>query len=421
MSEDRQPRLIIFTIFLVALGVFTGIFIAEITYRVYLYAVDAPSRFVRPTRGLVQVYGKPFWIYDEEFGYVYPKGEIIHNSMLENGKVVACWSWEDFNKYGNIGPVEGNYDSADLKILVFGDSFNVTLQDGQTWVSLLQRKLTERLGRKVHVVNFGRDGYGVLQMFDLAAAKMVEWKPDLAIFTFITNDLQRIRFWRTITKVDGLWRYLVSPDPTPNPDPRTTYDTGIYHPEATPEWCRSMKETGGRDRIIDEVLTTYQRGVAVGEQKVPDILTMRHSFLSARLRYGDPFKNSPKFFFPVLRIKNYADDRRFLRSLKTIEETGIPYVLFHLAFYPEIKLGREFTTNYTEAALADSLRQLTGHEIHETTRYVHMPVENPERMNLSEDNYHPSRWGMELYVDAVVEMLIRNGHVKRGARVAPVH
>jgi len=105
------------------------------------------------------------------------------------------------------------------------------------------------------------------------------------------------------------------------------------------------------------------------------------------------------------------------RESLAIEETGIPYVLFHLAIYPEIKAAREFIMNYTEAALANSLRQLTSRDIHETTKYIRMPVENPDRMIKSETDYHPSRWGNELYADAVAEMLIRNGYVKAGPRI----
>jgi hypothetical protein len=414
MLTSRQSRIVALNALLVLFSLVAGLIIAEVAYRVYLYTVEAPGRFVRPMPGPISVYGEPFWVYDEGFGYVYPKGETIHNSIIDGGKVVECTVWKDFNKYGNIGPINGEYDSADLKILVFGDSFSVTMQGEHTWVSLLQQKLTDRLGRKVHVVNFGRDGYGILQMFDLAATKIVEWKPDLAIIAFITNDLQRIRFWRSVTRVDGLWRYLVSPQPTPNPDPLISYDTGLYHPEATPDWCLRMKESGERDRVTEEILTAYQRGVLPGERRVPDILTLRHTFLGARLWYGDPFKKAiPQgFAVPLVESKSYAEDQRFLRSLKAIEEPGIPYVLFHLAFYPEIKAAREFIMNYTEAALANSLRQLTSRDIHETTKYIRMPVENPDRMIKSETDYHPSRWGNELYADAVAEMLIRNGYVK---------
>jgi len=74
---------------------------------------------------------------------------------------------------------------------VFGDSWAAFQQENRNWPLFLQDVLEARLGKKVHVVNFGRDGYGILQMFDLAATKIVEWKPDLVLFTFITDDLSR--------------------------------------------------------------------------------------------------------------------------------------------------------------------------------------------------------------------------------------
>src|SRR3990172_825440 len=248
-ESENKPALIIATLALVLLGAVVGIALSEAAYRVLLYTVVASDRFVRKAPQGFAVNDRPQWIYNERFGYVYPMGYKIHVASVSNGRVTECSFWEGFNEQGNVGRIVGDYKAASLKILVFGDSFTATVHDGVGWPLLLQERLAKRLGRRVHVVNFGRDGYGILQMFDLAAAKIPEWKPDLAIVAFITNDLQRVRVWRTITKVQGRWRHLVSPDPTPNPDPLKSYDTALYHPEATAEWCRSMKGTGSRDRV----------------------------------------------------------------------------------------------------------------------------------------------------------------------------
>jgi hypothetical protein len=393
-------------------GSFVAFFVMEAAYRAYLLHVASPERFTRKPPGAIGVYGKPFWIYDEQFGYVYPKGESIPIATIAENKVVLCSRFSDFNEQGNVGKVFGDYDTADLKILVFGDSFTATVHDGDTWPNLLQRRLSERLNKTVNVVNFGRDGYGVLQMLDLAAAKIREWKPDLAIVAFITNDLQRVRIWRTITRVNGNWRYLVSPQPSPHPDPRIAYDTGLYDPDATEDYCEAAKATGKSDSLIERAFATYARGVAVGGNRAASPYTLRHSYLLARLRHGDPFKGMSNFFaFPVVQLTSYGQDKRFMEDLEAIRQSGAPLVLMHLAFYPEIKDGTEYVANYAEAALLESLEKVTGQSVLKTTDHIPMPLPDPERMNISPDNYHPSPWGIGLYADAVAEALIRNSYV----------
>lgn len=394
-------------------GTLLGIAFSEAAYRAYLYEGLAHDRFVRRLPQDFAVNDRPMWIYDERFGYVYPKGGKIHVATISNGRVVSCGYWENFNGEGNVGKIVGDYKTASLKILVFGDSFTATAHEGVGWPLLLQERLAQRLGRSVEAVNFGRDGYGVLQMFDLAAAKIPEWKPDLAIIAFITNDLQRVRVWRTITKVKGRWRYLVSPDPTPNPDPLKSYDTALYHPEATAEWCRSMKGTGSRDRVVEEIAQVYQQGISVGERRAANVYTTGHSYLLARLMHGDPFHGVPGMFsFPVIQYASYAEDSRFVESLRTILATGVPLVLVHLAFFPEFKEGKEYIMTYSEASLLKSLSEVTGKPILETTKYARLPVQQPERLIQAPDNYHPSLEGLRFYADAVAEMLVRDGVVK---------
>jgi lysophospholipase L1-like esterase len=386
--------------------------VSEVVYRAYLYH-KAQERFVRKLPGPLTVYGEPFWIYDEQFGYRYPNGEPVPTATIHEGRVVRCSELRIANRQGNIGEIIGDYDSADVRILVFGDSFTATSHDGTTWPNLLQRKLTDQLGCTVHVVNFARDGTGILQMFDIAAVKIQEWKPDLAIFAFITNDLQRIRFWRTVTKVDGLWRYLVSPFPTPNPDPLRSYDTALYHPEATREWCLQAHETGRHDRVIQEIQEAYQEGVSVGGTRTASILALNHSYLHAAIRHRDPFYGLPGFFaFPVITHKSYSEDDRFMRSLKSIEQSGVPYILMHLAFFPELKEGKEYILTTAEESLLQSLRTVTGKEVFETTKYLNLPLSDPERFVQSPDNYHPSLAGLNLYAEAIGELLAREKLVR---------
>lgn len=49
------------------------------------------------------------------------------------------------------------YENADIKILVFGDSFSEWNQEA-TWPDLMQRHLEAQLGRKVGVLDFALAG-----------------------------------------------------------------------------------------------------------------------------------------------------------------------------------------------------------------------------------------------------------------------
>jgi hypothetical protein len=401
------------TLGLVLLGITMALVLSEAAYRVRLYFVGQPHRFVRGAANGFSVIDRPMWIYDEQFGYVYPKGERIHFTHITKGRVVACSFWTGFNEQGNIGVVEGDYATADLKILVFGDSFTATVYDGIGWPLLLQRRLSQRLRRTVHVVNFGRDGYGILQMFDLAAAKIPEWKPHLAILAFITDDLQRRRFWRTVANINGRWRYLVSPDPTPTPDLARAYDIALYHPEATSNWCQSMKGTDSRDRVLDEIVEVYKLGRGTGETRTENILTLRHSYLLARVKHRDPFRGLPgASSFPKIDHATYADDARFVEGLRAIEATGVPYVVVHLPRYEELKEGREYLLDDQQGALLRSLAEVTGKRVLETTQHIRLPVEQPERLIKSPDDHHPALPSFHLYAEAVAEMLVRNGLVR---------
>ena len=96
-----------------------------------------------------------------------------------------------------------------------------------------------------------------------------------------------------------------------------------------------------------------------------------------------------------------------MRSLKSIEISGVPYILMHLAFYPEFTEGKEYILTNAEEKLLQSLRAVTGKEIFETTKYLNLPLNDPQRFVQSPDNYHPSLAGLNLYADAMAELVVR--------------
>src|SRR4029077_6006550 len=162
--------------------------------------------------------------------------------------------------------------------------------------------------------NFGRDGYGILQMFDLAADKIAEYKPDVVIFAFITDDLTRDRFWRTVGVFDGERRVLTTIDPRPNPELALATDTQLINPEGSADACgKALNDPTFSAHLEREFTKQYKRAKQRGEVSRPSILNTS-SYLYSRLRYGDPFflhhQQKRPSINPRHQLHDFMDDRR---------------------------------------------------------------------------------------------------------------
>jgi hypothetical protein len=411
---------------LVLISIVFSLVAMEAAFRIYLQ-LKHPERFAgrfdEKKLPAIGVYNRSLWEFDAATGYRYVNGDIVL-SHVDGSQITSCQKILTANRHGNMGRISGNWEIADIKIAVFGDSFSafVTL-DNMTWPNFLQDFLEDRIGRSVNVVNFGRDGIGILQMFDMARAKIPEWKPDLAIIAFTTDDLARARFWRTVNMIDGELRVVTVPAPTPQADPVNSYETFILHPEATLEWCNSMSYKGYLDRIAKEIIDKYRRFRRVDIVNSFSIFTFSHSYLYALITEGTPFASTEikavKRWSTRFASYNYADDARMVENVRWLKEKGVPYVVVHLPIYPEVQAGKEFIMYGQQQRLLESLTALTGHKVYRLLDYVAMPLERPERMNVAPENYHPSRWGMEFYARTVTELLLRNDYLTSKLKAAP--
>lgn len=405
-------------VLMISIGTLVAVLFSEAGFRAYLLATD-PDVFAGPSpEGTFTVFQPSFWEYDEKFGYVYPPERPVDLTSIKDGKIIGCGTIDVVNALGNVGPIVGDYDAAELKVIVFGDSWAAFHVNGRTWPAFLQDVLTERLGKPVHVMNFGRDGYGLLQMFDLAAETIPKFNPDLVLFTFITDDLTRARFWRTVTNIDGDDRVLTSLVAEPNPSLDVAADTAMIDSRATREWCDRTLAAGGQDEVVAALTAKWSRLLDHARQDsytTPNPYTLSHSYLWNRFVEGDTYHFARREFTPTqnprVPFSSYAEDEQFVRAVERVKGMGIPLEIMHLSVFNEISKGEEYILTDIDRSLLESLSELTGKTIHETTGYVDMPVEGPERMNHSPDNHHPSLWGMEFYANAVAEMLIRNNHV----------
>ena len=225
------------------------------------------------------------------------------------GRIAGCNAVDPINKDGSPGISEGNYEDADFKVAVFGDSFSVFVDDrNKTWVSRLQTRLQEKLGRSVHILNFARDGSGLLQMFDVAAFELTKWKPDLAIIAFNTDPMMEARIWRVAKSIAGEPRALTTFNQTENPnlnDPNSVYDTVILDSDIDADWCEKNKKGGELDRVGRDIVDKYLRFRAPRYSA----FTLSRSFFWNRVVHADAFYAGGKGRRPY--YDDIANDLKF--------------------------------------------------------------------------------------------------------------
>lgn len=403
-------RNLIFSTILLLSGLIVGFAMAEALYRGWL-AHHEPDRFKVSDSGHPDVwfFEKSRWTYNEAYGFEYGP-EIVHGGSATGGLVRSCWTWPA-NARGNMGFIEGDYETADLKVLVFGDSFTAQVDAaydprGVTWPDYLQAYLTEGFEGTAHVVNFGRDGYGILQMVDLAADMVPVWEPDLVVFAYITDDLTRARSWRTYTIVDGRERILTTTVPDPDPPLMLSSDTAIVNSKATPEWCAKAVEAGASD---DPVLAEMEESVRIAranQEGRASVWDFSHSFLMDRIVHRNAFHNltirARPSQNPRHALDSFSDDPRFSQGLERLKTSGIPMVVVHLATADELVLGSEYVfRSPQEEKLNDSLAEEFETQIQLTTGTPPPSDGGFPAIKRSPNDAHPSVAGMKFYARVV--------------------
>lgn len=408
-QDTNKPLLVLATLALVTIGTLVGLFAAEAAYRFYIFDRN-PERFeTLSSDGGPQVwyFHTSPWKFNAAFGYEYVPG-VADGGSASNGRVDACWDFP-VNEQGNIGVIEGSYEDADLKVLVFGDSFTAQPHEGLTWPNVLQRSLNDELGHNSHVVNYGRDGYGILQMFDLAAARVPEMKPDLVVFAFISDDITRNRFWRTYTTIDGRERILTTTEPSATPSLDVSADTAIVHSGATRAWCEAAvasKRVG--DPILREMEETARWAQNRTEQRA-DIFTLDQSYLLDRIVHGSPFHRALQRLRPAQNprhsLTDFSQDPGFARSVEILKNSGVPIMVIHHATLDEIRRGEEYIVGDRERGLLGSIESALGVQIRETLPMVTKPAADLDSIIVSPGNQHPSRVGLDFYADITAKHL----------------
>ena len=190
----------------------------------------------------------PPWQYDPVYGYGYVPALKIDDVQLAGGIVTGCGQFGVANEQGNLGPPVPDFNQADFKIVVFGDSFAGAYATGPASTKMLGEKLEGTLGRTVRVLNMARDGYGMPQIIALANGKLKELRPSLIVFAFNGPSLERARYWRTTVGSGDDTRLYASIENSPNPDPETAADAAIVMTSPTRGWCEEQVKKSPEDR-----------------------------------------------------------------------------------------------------------------------------------------------------------------------------
>lgn len=205
-----------------------NIILFVITLGVMLVVLDL---FIKYT-GISQV---TIFTYDNKLGRVF-ENNAEYNLLTEG------FAMGNINSYGYIGPDYGE-DKRDgvLRIALLGDSYIEGFQhfDRNHLRSVIENELKEKYGIDAEVMNFGKFGYDLGDMYVLDRNYVSKFKPDIVIY-FLSN--------RDLTEQDDMQR---------SPYPYLERDSILIHYDPPPgeglPWFLSINKMGMISPIVQMV------------------------------------------------------------------------------------------------------------------------------------------------------------------------
>jgi len=381
-------------------GVLISVAVAEGLYRAYLFWMIPKSQLDHLD---FYVQNQSCSEYDELLGFHY-KPNIscdwitIKDSLPDTSGTLAI------NHRGNSGPDADEADS-EVKIAVVGDSFTVIQHDGITWPHLLHNLLREDTGRKVAVVNYARDGYGLLQMIDQAST-LIDENPDVILIAFISPDLDRARFWRMeYTSPSGVDVFTSTAPSLQFDKPETYVRSTLVNPLATRNWAEKTKANKDtNDPVLRSLLDTYLRERIHHAITRFDPLSLRALYLWERLTH--PHFQAIGIANPEVTYKDFVADHRLMDGVAKLKQSKIPVYLVHLPWGRDLAVGKYLMLE-KQTSLLRSLKSITGFPLVDILPPVPMD-EAADTLILSRDNPHPSLDGLEFYAHQIAQVLMRD-------------
>jgi len=376
------------------LGLVCGLVLAETAYRIKLaVGVGGTPLGVGTT---FQAWSEATVRDDPVAGYSHDPGRKVVGVRVARGRAVLSLE-RTSNAAGVIGPSESRAREARTRILVVGDSFTENQRQGTTWPALMQAELNNRIEGTVSVISRARSGHGLLQMIDVAAHTAGVRQFDVVVVAFITDDLNRARFWqetRTVGREPRLATRL-SRD-----DAGWLALSEFYDKRIDTQWCRKMVETGGaNDEVMADLLSRFKLRKRDNPNRI-DYASLSSSFLYNRLIHGDPFFGiegiaaTPRFSW-----WDFRRDSGVVQAMEELRKLEANVVLVHLPQYEELVAG-EYLMSEQQRSLLQSLEQLAGVPAVNLFERGNLPTRPKSLFLLPVDN-HPSREGLRWYAGAV--------------------
>jgi hypothetical protein len=407
-----------------------GAVVVEGGYRLYLgraltVATDADAPPAAETA--FTFYSRPEpWRFARNGGFEYNEGRWL-NGIIEKGEFKVCGFFGEGNRYGGFGKLEQDWDGAELRVLLLGSSYTLSTDVGEQ----LRQGLESALRRRVALLNLSRDATGILTMFDIAAEKIEELRPDLVLFTFNTSAFGYGRHWREVRPVsDDAGALVLLKDPEPlAPRTRSLPQPAIVSALASPQWCEEMtraREVGDTARLRDDatvraLIDAYEvyRSSLARPPVVIDFLRTDVSFAWNTLVYQQPFHGmtlrEEVAIFTPLEILDYAQDETFMAALERVKASDVPFTLLLIPALPEMEDGADYAFGRfgvredVERALSASLESLTGQAVdHLWKRYTAAEQREPRALVLGEKDWHPNAAGGQALANALKQVVLEH-------------
>lgn len=382
-------------------------FCAELGYRLFLkkkYAAVIAEEISYITYNY-RVCASMHVEYDSKYGEHPKPSHECYFTAITDGKVSKGTEVFKSNKDSLDGRTTlEEYRNADYKILMFGDSYVHWNQAGDTWPDLLQNNLNALKGKKVAILNFARGAYGLMQMLDLAADKIPELKPDLAIFGVGKGNIANGRWWSYETKENGYTRWIISAKNGEDKDYWYTSDLTQVTEGTTPEWCRKQIETPSpNDPVLKKANAQF---MAMETKKIRDMFDVPltswgHSFLLRKLFKKSPFEG--KEFIPHLTINDFADDARGAQDIEKINAAKTKLLLLFIPTMAEVQKPDSVFYDKQKQNLLASLEKGLKTPFRFLQKEYKGPV--PAVIDLRPLDMHPNHDGLQFYADAATSLV----------------
>ena len=106
-----------------------------------------------------------------------------------------------------------------------------------------------------------------------------------------------------------------------------------------------------------------------------------------------------------------------MAALEKVLASGVPIVMIHLPIAPELAAGSPDYSG-TQRALWSSLEEAVGQKALRLEDYMpEAALKDPLRLSHTATNHHPSAFGMQVYADAITEILRQAGFLAGGGPV----